>query len=350
MPRWGTDLEEGVFDSLMAGGGPSHDQNIAILKTEMASPLAKTKGYVLDLNFYKPPDLEVQQDGSDKKRVVQQSWKDIIRKNQLLGAPDQYGTVAEFSHVIELELEDDEVKLRAQHMLMDLDDGVVYSRWEIAERNRPPPKQFDEEGQEIPYEPVTDPEDPAYVKRLVPADMIQRIQDTETFLQEELLQWQEEKKAQIDDFIVKLHNHQYLKIDVAGLTPDECVDSIQCIVRPDETVPLRPIAMQPPNEAGDFKGLLSEPLKEEQEGQEGELPRVYGLWQQTDPVALYDSKVLPGQPGLGVAYANTMFAFANEENRDAFVKEPKKYLVKAPEMPKSYRLMMVGPKGIGVHT
>ena len=45
-----------------------------------------------------------------------------------------------------------------------------------------------------------------------------------------------------------------------------------------------------------------------------------------------------------------MFAFASEENRDAFLKEPKKYLVKAPEMPKSYRLMMAGPKGIGVHT
>lgn len=45
-----------------------------------------------------------------------------------------------------------------------------------------------------------------------------------------------------------------------------------------------------------------------------------------------------------------MFAFAAEENRDAFLKEPKKYLVKAPEMPKSYRLMMVGPKGIGVKT
>lgn len=45
-----------------------------------------------------------------------------------------------------------------------------------------------------------------------------------------------------------------------------------------------------------------------------------------------------------------MFAFASEENRDAFLKEPKKYLVKAPYMPTSYRLMMVGPKGIGVHT
>ena len=45
-----------------------------------------------------------------------------------------------------------------------------------------------------------------------------------------------------------------------------------------------------------------------------------------------------------------MFAFASEENRDAFLKEPKKYLVEAPEMPKSYRLMMVGPKGIGIHT
>jgi hypothetical protein len=45
-----------------------------------------------------------------------------------------------------------------------------------------------------------------------------------------------------------------------------------------------------------------------------------------------------------------MFAFADEANRDAFLKEPKKYLMKAPEMPKAFRLMMIGPKGIGVKT
>jgi hypothetical protein len=45
-----------------------------------------------------------------------------------------------------------------------------------------------------------------------------------------------------------------------------------------------------------------------------------------------------------------MFAFANEENMQEFVKEPRKFLEQAPRMPDSYRMMMFGPKGIGVHT
>jgi len=45
-----------------------------------------------------------------------------------------------------------------------------------------------------------------------------------------------------------------------------------------------------------------------------------------------------------------MFVFANEANMKEFILEPKKFLKKKPSMPKNYRLMMVGPKGIGVHT
>jgi ethanolamine utilization cobalamin adenosyltransferase len=45
-----------------------------------------------------------------------------------------------------------------------------------------------------------------------------------------------------------------------------------------------------------------------------------------------------------------MFVFANEENMKEFISQPKKYLKKAPEMPKHFRLLMLGPRGIGVHT
>jgi hypothetical protein len=46
--------------------------------------------------------------------------------------------------------------------------------------------------------------------------MIKRVEDTEAFLQIELDNYAEEKKQQIDDFIVRLHNHQYIKLDAAG--------------------------------------------------------------------------------------------------------------------------------------
>jgi hypothetical protein len=57
----------------------------------------------------------------------------------LLGPPDDQGRQIEFSHVIELDLEDDEIKLRASGMKLDAEDGIVYSKWEITERNKPKP-------------------------------------------------------------------------------------------------------------------------------------------------------------------------------------------------------------------
>ena len=79
----------------------------------MNSPRAKTRGFVLDLTFYKSPD----------------SWAKIIRQNELLGPSDAAGRAAEFSHVIELECDDEEIKLRSEQLRLDADDGIVYSRW-----------------------------------------------------------------------------------------------------------------------------------------------------------------------------------------------------------------------------
>lgn len=42
--------------------------------------------------------------------------------------------------------------------------------------------------------------------------------------------------------MVRLYNHQYLKLECAGLTPDEIADSAEWRVRSDRTIPLRPIA------------------------------------------------------------------------------------------------------------
>lgn len=64
----------------------------------MNSPRAKTRGFILDLTFYKSPD----------------QWAKIIRQNEMLGPLDVTGRHPEFSHVIELECDDEEIKLRAE--------------------------------------------------------------------------------------------------------------------------------------------------------------------------------------------------------------------------------------------
>lgn len=51
-----------------------------------------------------------------------------------------------------------------------------------------------------------------------------------------------------------------------------------------------------------------------------------------------------------MAYANNMFVFENEVNMKLFMEDPKKFLAKEPELPKSFRMLMTGARGIGVHT
>ena len=127
----------------------------------------------------------------------------------------------------------------------------------------------------------------------------------------------------MEDFIQKLHNHQFLKLDAAGLQPEEIADACEWRLRPDETIPLRPIPKQ--LEGGsDFKALLTDPLFEDQP--EGTLPRQWSLWKTIDPVALYNQKVVPGVPEFAVAYANNMFVFENEINMKMFIEDPKKFL------------------------
>jgi hypothetical protein len=169
----------------------------------------------------------------------------------------------------------------------------------------------------------------------------------------------------MEDFLMKLHNDQYLKIDAAGKTPDELCASAQWLVQKNASVPLKPA----PKVCQDMGDLLNDPipLPNGDDPPEGTLPRTYSLWAQTDPVALRPTgepkkpkegeaeepetgKVIPGLPELAACYANNMFTFATEENMQAFVKEPRKYLETPPRMPKCYRLMMMGPKGIGIHT
>ena len=52
-PDYFTDVELRVKKRLLRGKGPTHLHNVAMLKEQMNSAEAKTKGFVLDLTFYK---------------------------------------------------------------------------------------------------------------------------------------------------------------------------------------------------------------------------------------------------------------------------------------------------------
>lgn len=76
----------------------------------------------------------------------ERSWASTIKQEALLGKMYE-GSAEQFSHVIELAYDDEEIVLRAQNMKANPEDGNVYSRWEREERKRLNAKKGEEEDQ-----------------------------------------------------------------------------------------------------------------------------------------------------------------------------------------------------------
>jgi hypothetical protein len=119
--------------------------------------------------------------------------------------------------------------------------------------------------------------------------MIHRVQDTETFINEEIAHYNANERPALDDMLVRLYNHQYLKLDSAGLHPSEIADATEWRLRTDSTVPLLLEAEILEGGAGDFKGALTGTTwnsyltigkegPEPREDPEGVLPKNWSLW------------------------------------------------------------------------
>ena len=111
----------------------------------------------------------------------------------------------------------------------------------------------------------------------------------------------------------------FVKIQCAGMTPDEVSEAVIYRLKPNVAAPLRPIAVPFEDGAGDFKGLLTEGLNPDDLEDDKTLARQWSLWKTTDPVSLSQGKVEPGVPDNSAHFANNVFVFTNEENKNAFV-------------------------------
>jgi YHS domain-containing protein len=254
----------------------------------------------------------------------------------LLGENLETGRPTEFTHVVELWMEDDDVRQRAQYMRLNPDDGQVYSRWEREERKKPKPKK---EGED---EPAGDDDEENAIKPLDELALVQRVCDTEERIRMELTHYNTVERPAIEELLINFHEDQFIRLDAAGLVPDELADAVQWRLKTDEGLPLRPLALQIEG-AGDFKSLLTEGLEENY------LPRKWSLWKQIDPVALFNGKVVQGSPEFACHYNGNVFVFGTEENMKAFISEPKKYLQNRPIMPEVFRVLLLGPRGAGKH-
>ncbi len=141
------------------------------------------KGYILDLSYYHRD----------------QSWASTIRHKKLLGEyPD--GRLLEFSHIIELWIEDDDVKLRAEQIRMNPEDGQVYSKWEREERKKPKPVKEDEE--------AADEEDEENaIKPLDELALIQRPNDMEDRIKEELHYYNTVERPAMEELLINFYDN-----------------------------------------------------------------------------------------------------------------------------------------------
>lgn len=317
---------------MLAGKSISLEQIDEIIKLMVNSPQAQTKGFVLDLTFSKNEE-EIQ-------------WGTRLVENAVLTEHN------ELTHIVEIVAEDEEVKRRADSILIKPQSGLTFSKWERDERNKPKPVVLDEDGNPVEEEPDEDEEAEEKIAMglkgpLLDAEMVGRSCDSESNFNREVEYYNMHERNIFDEFIVKLYDSTYIKVDMAGLTPDELTESVLVRIKPNSAEPLRPIAHIIEDGAGSFKELLTAGM-EDIEG--FSLPRQWSLWKTIDPVALKRGQVEAGLPEFAAHFGNNVFVFQNEENLKEFVKQPRFYIEEAPEMPKNFRLLMTGPRGIGVRT
>lgn len=141
-------------------------------------------------------------------------------------------------------------------------------------------------------------------------DLVTRVCDNEQNINDEISQYDSPERPDVDDWVVRMYNSTFIKIPIAGFIPDEIAESVVYRLKPNTTEPITPVAKIIEG-GGDFAGLLSADINVD----EGQLPRQYSLWRTTDPVALAEGKVVPGNPEFSASYANNVFCFETEANQ-----------------------------------
>ena len=172
----------------------------------------------------------------------------------------------EITHVVDLEMDDEEVRLRAENLRSTPHNGLVYSRWERNEFKKKKPVKLDDQGEPIEDE-ETEYEDgvvppPKIGRPLDETKLVCREQDSNANILGELNHYTNDigERTAFNRIIQKMYDGTFVKIQVAGLTPDEVSRAVVYRLKPNVSAPLRPIAIPFEDGAGDFKALLTEGL------------------------------------------------------------------------------------------
>ena len=184
------------------------------------SPMALTKGFVLDLTFAKKHQTAEEEKNEDDGAPGHLEWGVRLMEKDILNE------FTELTHIIELACDDDEVKRRADTILANPLHSNVYPKYERKIRNTPKPIKLDENGDPIEEEEeeLENAEELAamgLIGNLVEANMISRGCDSVNRFNKEVEHYNMRERNIFDEYIVKLYESTYFKIEIAGMTPDE---------------------------------------------------------------------------------------------------------------------------------
>jgi adenylate/nucleoside-diphosphate kinase len=316
-------LEEKVYSDLMEGREIPRESMFELYKNIIHSDLAYSRGLVIDLHT---------------------SVDEISFANLVLDG--HFGNLS-VDYVVNLVLPDEELLWRKNGMMFNLKTLQNISKREIQIMKKPKTKkkelfedeEVEEEGEAQVNEEIELSDE---MKELIPTEKdLLKITNFDKIFAEKLKFYEEVQLPRLKEYYKQLKSNYYIQVDTLGLDYDEVTDLVRTQL--ENTIGQRYIAKS--LEAGDYKDLLMNK-------REGILPyRKWSLWKQTDPVALKDEfLILNGLPDFAVEYYGKVFLFTSEENKNKFLQNPKKYLDTPPEMPKKYRVCILGPPKSGKNT
>jgi adenylate kinase family enzyme/YHS domain-containing protein len=321
-------LELDIYNELMSGKEISQENMINLYKHIIYSDLALSRGLIIDQN----------------SSVCETSFAHLLFDGHL-------GNL-QIDYVINLKIPQEELDLRIQSLKLNLKTLQNINKRDIELMLKPkvPKKEIyedeivepeeGEEGEQNMEE--QQPELSDEQKELIPTekDLIE-ITDFENIFKSQLEFYYDVMYPKFEEFFKQLKRNYYLEVNITGLDFDEVADLVKAKLDFTKLPRNIPQSLDP----SDYKDLLMAK-------REGILPyRKWSLWKQIDPVALKENfLILNGNPEFGVEYFGRVFLFINEENKNRFIENPKKYLLAPPKVPKNYRVCILGPSRSGKNT
>lgn len=323
-----SNLELDIYNELMSGKEISQENMINIYKHIIYSDLAFSRGLIID----------------QISSVSETSFAHLLLDGH-------FGNI-KVDYLINLKIPQEELDLRIQSLKLNLKTLQNINKRDLELMLKPKvprkliyedeivdPEEGEEGGQNMEEQ---QPELTDEQKELIPTekDLIE-ITDFQNIYKTQLEFYNDILYPKFEEFFRDLKRNYYLEVNITGLDFDVVADLIKAKLDFTKLPRNIPISLDP----SDYKDLLLAK-------RDGIMPyRKWSLWKQIDPVALKEKfLILNGSPELGVEYLGRVFLFINEENKNKFIENCKKYLQAPPKVPKNYRVCILGPSRSGKNT